>query len=108
MELINKCEDLVIDCYRITNLLPNSENYVLKNQMNRACISIGSNVVEGNSRKSPKEYLNFLSIAMGSLCELEFQNNICYRLYNLKIDNNKIVEVKKMINGLKSYLKSTI
>lgn len=58
---------------RMTSVFPKSEIYGLSQQMRRAAVSIPSNVAEGYGRKHRKEYDQFLSIAYGSLLELETQ-----------------------------------
>ena len=75
-----KAMDLVIEVYRLTNLLPREENYNLSIQMRRAAVSIPSNIAEGQQRKSTKEFINFISIAKGSNAELQTQLFICIRL----------------------------
>ncbi len=67
-----KSHQLTLDVYRTTSLFPNSEKFGLVSQMRRAAYSIPSNIVEGHSRKSRKEFLQFLSIAKGSLEELKY------------------------------------
>lgn len=65
--------ELVTWVYRITNDYPKSEIYCLTNQIRRAVISIPSNIAEGAGRKSTKELIQFLYIALGSISELETQ-----------------------------------
>ncbi len=57
--------------YSVTALLPKEEQFGLKSQMNRAAISISSNIAEGCSRNSDKDFKRFLEIAQGSAFELE-------------------------------------
>ena len=64
---------LVKEIYLLTNSFPKSEIFGLSSQMQRAVISIPSNIAEGYSRKNIKEYLQFLRIAYGSATELETQ-----------------------------------
>ena len=80
LEVWQEAMNLVIQIYKITKIFPKEEMFCLTNQMRRAAISIPSNIAEGNSRKHTKEYLNFLSIAEGSLAELRTQIEIAYRL----------------------------
>ena len=64
---------LVKEIYLFTNLFPRSELYGLVSQMRRSSVSIPSNIAEGFARRSPKENCQFISIALGSLSELETQ-----------------------------------
>jgi four helix bundle protein len=59
--------------YVLTKEFPGAEKYGLISQINRACISVPSNIAEGSSRSSNKEFKHFRSIALGSLFELETQ-----------------------------------
>jgi len=70
---------LVVECYRVTDTFPRSEEFGLKSQMRRAAVSIPSNVAEGNVRHSSNEYCRFLSIALGSAAELETQIELARR-----------------------------
>src|SRR5215212_10628 len=72
--------DLVGDVYRLTQDFPPHETYTLASQMQRAAISVPSNIAEGHAREHLKEYLHHLSIAQGSLAELDTQLEIARRL----------------------------
>lgn len=75
-----KAMDLTVEAYRLVRMLPKDEAFVLSDQIRRAAISIPSNIAEGHSRNSTKEFLNFLSIARGSNAELETQLELGIRL----------------------------
>jgi four helix bundle protein len=68
-----KAYDLVTEIYKVTRNFPNDETYGLRQQIRRAGVSIPSNIAEGYGRSYQKEYRQFLSVAYGSLCELETQ-----------------------------------
>jgi four helix bundle protein len=68
-----KSYKLVLEIYKITKEFPKSETYGLSQQMRKAAVSIPSNIAEGYGRKHKAEYNQFLSIAYGSLLELETQ-----------------------------------
>jgi four helix bundle protein len=72
--------DLVVSCYRITHSFPRQEEYGLSAQLRRAAVSVPSNIAEGHARASTGDYLRHLSIAHGSLAELETHLEIARRL----------------------------
>lgn len=107
LEVWNKAIKLVTDIYIITKNYPKDEIYALTSQMRRCAVSIPSNIAEGCTRFSDKETLKFLSIAMGSISELEIQIIISKNIgYIEDIDDiiNQISSVKKLILGLVKYL----
>jgi len=64
---------LVKEIYLLTESFPNTEKYGLSNQIQRASVSIVSNIAEGVSRFSPKEQIRFIEVAYGSLTEVYCQ-----------------------------------
>ena len=96
---------LVTDIYKLTKTFPKEEIYGLSAQMQRAVVSIPSNIAEGNDRNSSKEFSQFLRIARGSLAELETQIIISEKLEYTNNDQvtpllNNCYETGRMINGL--------
>jgi four helix bundle protein len=72
--------ELAETVYRITARFPKAELFALSAQMRRAAVSIPSNIAEGRSRDSTREFLHFLAISRGSLAELETQIELAIRL----------------------------
>lgn len=101
--------DFSVAIYRETGQFPSSEMYGLTNQLRRATVSIAANIAEGHSR-SRKEYGRFLSIALGSLAEVETQLEIARHIgylsqekYNNLIDELNIIG--KQLNSLYQKIK---
>ena len=97
--------------YNLTQKMPKEELFSLTNQIRRAAISVPSNIAEGFGRQSKKEYQQFLSIANGSVCEIETQLLLCVRIGYLTEENTKdtfqlLSEIGKMITAIKQKLKS--
>ncbi|MGC1620047.1 MAG: four helix bundle protein [Candidatus Acidiferrum sp.] len=75
-----KSMDLVVESYRLAQLLPINKQYGLASQMRRASVSVPANIAEGDGRWHKKEFLRFLLLANGSLKELETHLEIGRRL----------------------------
>ena len=104
-----KSMDLVEMIYGLTRQLPEHEKYALSSQMQRAAVSIPSNIAEGNLRRYQKEYSHFISIALGSAAELETQLLVCRRVHRFNdgaIDDHLglVSEIKKMLYVILSKL----
>ena len=81
-----KAIDLVEEVYKVTRNFPAEEKFGLISQMRRAAVSVPSNIAEGYGRTHRGDYLRHLSIARGSLMELETQLTIALRLRFVKED----------------------
>lgn len=104
-----KAMDLVIRVYEATKRFPREEVYGLTCQAHRAAVSVPSNIAEGQGRSSTREFLHFLSMAHGSLRELETQVLIAQRLNYLDDPTTTNVmdlatEVGRLLNGLSNSL----
>jgi four helix bundle protein len=75
-----KAMDLVQEAYRITKSFPKEELYGLTSQLRRSAVSVPSSIAEGHCRNGRREYIHHLSIALGSLGEVETQILIARRL----------------------------
>lgn len=101
--------DLVECVYGLASHFPNDEIYGLTSQVRRAAVSVPSNIAEGEGRNSPKDFARFLSIAHGSLREVETQLLIAVRLNYLtegQVTHSMALceETGRIINGLKRSL----
>ncbi|EKD86691.1 MAG: S23 ribosomal protein [uncultured bacterium] len=99
-----KTHVLVLEIYKITRTFPPFERFGLASQMQRAVVSITSNLAEGFARRTKKEKLQFYYTALSSLSELRNQLLICRDLEY--IDGQKFnslefraIEVRKLLNG---------
>jgi len=97
---------LAIQTYNQTKSMPKEEMYGLTSQMRRAAISIPSNIAEGCSRSSNKEFVRFLEIAIGSSFELKTQLIISAELEFL--DGEKVESIQESINQLQKKINSFI
>jgi four helix bundle protein len=102
--------DLVAEIYRVTKIFPKDELYSLTSQLRRAAVSDQSNIAEGQGRESTKEFLHRLSMAHGSLCEVETQLPIAQRLGYLNQEDadrsaSLAASVGRLINGLSRSLR---
>ena len=75
-----KAMELVVAVYAVTEKFPRTEQYGLSSQMRRSAVSIPSNIAEGQARHGTREFLQFISHAMGSLAEIETQVALSERL----------------------------
>lgn len=105
-----KSMDLVSEVYQLVKKLPKEEFYALSDQIRRSAVSIPSNIAEENARDSRKEYSYFLSVARGSIAELETQLLLCERIGYMESNDLKktfdlITEIRKMLTKIKQNLK---
>ena len=98
--------DLVVYIYGLSRAFPAFELYGLKAQIQRACVSIPSNIAEGYGRRSAKELRRFINTALGSLLEVETQLEIAERLGYItpavcSEATLRTTRVKQLLHGLR-------
>lgn len=108
-----KSIDLSVLVYKITALFPNDEKFGLVSQLRRASVSIASNIAEGASRSSDKEFLYFLSISNGSAFEVETQLIIANKLSYINESDltnviGSVTEIQIMIYSFSNKIKEKI
>ena len=91
--------------YKLTKTFPKAEFYGLTNQLQRAAVSIASNIAEGSAKPSNVEFAHYLDTALGSAYEVETQlliaNKVGY-IENEKYNelHNRIIDIEKQLAGL--------
>ncbi|EPR74779.1 23Sr RNA [Winogradskyella psychrotolerans RS-3] len=107
LEVYKLSLNLVEEIYKLTKGFPSSENFGLTSQLRRAAVSLPSNIAEGSSRGSTKDFIRFLNIASGSLAEIETQLVIAERIGYITFDDtlqNNSITIRKMLYRLKQAL----
>jgi four helix bundle protein len=104
--------DLALEAYRIVNRFPRDELYGLKSQIKRASVSIPSNIAEGCSRWSEREFARYLEIALGSSFEVETDFMLAQKLEwiqekDLVVFLDALHAEQKQINALLSKLRAS-
>jgi four helix bundle protein len=98
----------VLDVYRVTTTFPREELYGLSSQLRRAAISVPSNISEGHQRGT-KAYKHFVSVALGSLAEVDTQLEIAARLKyasagDCKSMTAQCARIRQVLHGLRRSL----
>lgn len=104
--------EMNVAVYKLTATFPKQEIYGLTSQMQRAAVSVASNIAEGRGRLTPGEFKNFLGMAQGSNYELQTQMAIVRRLEMgdaslLESANNLSVEVGRMLSSFISKMNTS-
>ena len=113
LEIWNNAIELAKNIYLLTSQLPASEKYGLASQMQRAAVSISSNIAEGASRRTENDFARFLDIALGSSFELETQliitKEIGFKTQDeLDTQLKTLSTLQKQINTLITKIRRTI
>jgi len=95
--------------YKLSDKLPRAERFGLISQMRRAAVSIPCNIAEGAARQGKREFRNFLSMAQGSLSELDTQLDLAVLLGYLRSGDleevtTQLIGIDKMLTGLIRHL----
>ena len=111
LQVWQKAMDLAVFTYQLTGYFPKEEKYGLISQIQRAAVSIPSNIAEGSGRVSDKDFQRFISIAMGSSFELETQVILAFRFKYINEEqitafDEMVRPVQKMSFGLYNSLQN--
>ena len=106
LKVYHQAKALVAEIYNLCKNFPSQESYGLTNQIQRAAVSIPSNIAEGMGRFSIKERVHFIEISYGSLMEVMCQLEVAELLHyitseQLAIEEKSITEIAKMLIGLR-------
>ena len=109
LEIWKKSRIFCSSVYKITSKFPESEKFGLTNQLRRASVSIPSNIAEGSSRNSNKDFSRFLQITLGSAYEIETQLLIAFDLgFIEKEESDNLLKALGTIIKMTSKFKSTL
>jgi four helix bundle protein len=98
LKIWHEAMDLVTEVYSLTKKFPEQERYGLTNKIQRAAVSIPSNIAEGTSRASQKEFKHYLSISMGSAFEVTTQLELSFRLsYINEEEKDRILSINDLL-----------
>lgn len=111
LEVWKKAHHLTLKVYKVTNRFPKKEKFRLGDQLRRSSASVATNIVEGNSRKYRKEFLQFLNMARSSLEETKYHLLLARDLGYLNLKtytelHSNCEEIGKMLTSLMKYLRS--
>ena len=105
LDVWEKSMNFAQEAYDFINTLPTYEKFALADQMRRCVVSIPSNIAEGQGRNSNKDFIKFLYIAKGSLCEIQTQFELCVKFSYCNTQRIQPLvagacAIDKMLNGL--------
>ena len=109
-KVFQKAHHLTLEIYKVSAKFPKEETFGLISQMRRSAYSIPMNLAEGATRSSPKEFCQFVNVALGSCEELRYQLLLGKDLGYLSKKRylyleSSYEEIKKMLSGLYKKLK---
>jgi four helix bundle protein len=113
LKVWEKSHALVLELYQVTESFPKKEQFALTSQIQRAAVSIPTNIAEGCGKATSVDFKRYLQIAMGSSSELEYLLFLSRDLKYIEKEkyeslNASLVEIRKMLNGLIQSIKLSI
>ncbi|HEC65723.1 MAG TPA: four helix bundle protein [bacterium] len=106
----SRAHKLTLEIYKATVDFPTDEKYGVTSQLRRAAVSIPTNIAEGSSRRTDKDFARFVQIAIGSSSEVDYLILLSRELnyideLDYKLLAREIVEIRKMLIGLSKKLR---
>jgi len=98
--VFQKANELALQIYKITESFPKNEMFGLTSQIRRAALSVPTNIVEGYARRSKKELIQFINVALGSLAETEYLLDFSIRLGYFKPKDNLVEKLMEEVGKL--------
>lgn len=113
LEVWQMAMELATQCYRVTRAFPKDELFGMTSQIRRAAASIPANIAEGQGREHTREFLQFLSVARGSLMEVETHLMLSHRVGLLPQDQLDPLmamtdRISRMLSGLRKSLEKRL
>jgi four helix bundle protein len=110
LEVWHRAHLLTLEVYKATTSFPTEERYCLVSQLRRSTVSIPSNIAEGRGRNTDADFARFVTNALGSCSELDYQLLLAQELGYLDVDvstrlQREVHEISKMLCGLHSRLR---
>jgi four helix bundle protein len=105
LKVFTLADELVFDVYEASKDFPSEEKYGLRSQIRRASVSVPTNIVEGCLRRTEKDYVNFLGIALGSAGEVRYLASVTRRL-GFTSGTNLEERYDELVRGLDALVRS--
>ena len=107
LEVYKSARSFVLECYKVSKLLPAGEKYGMVSQIRRAALSVHLNVAEGSSRRSEAERKRFYEISRGSIIEIDAALDIAqaldyFHLKDIELLGMHMVKCFKILTGMLS------
>ena len=103
LNVFSLADALVLDVYGTTRAFPRQERFGLQSQVRRAAVSVATNIVEGCARRTHRDYVHFLTVALGSACETKYLLGLSHRL-GFHADANLIDRADHVSRGLQKLI----
>lgn len=113
LDVFHLADALAVRVYAATRDVPTEERYGIQRQLRRAAISVACNIVEGCARRTEREYLHFINIALGSAAETRYLLHLATRLEMLanhdgeslcKVYDELLKKLQKLLQAIERML----